>query len=229
METAMQFEKTRSSSNAVLAVLMASVWSGCLAHGTDSETAPEIETLSQALVPAKGTATTLDIASWNIEWFGDSANGPSDNDLQRENAYDVISGSAMDIWGVAEIVSTVQFNTLKGQLSGYAGFLANDPSVINGSSYYSSSEQKVGILYKTALATLLEARIILTAYDSDFAGRPPMQVKLRVTLNGTTEDIYVIVMHAKCCSDSTTGNAAWPPRMRSSPISIAPFRRRRFG
>src|SRR5262249_53894215 len=36
----------------------------------------------------------------------------------------------------------------------------------------------------------------------DFAGRPPMQVTLRVTLNGATENIVVIVLHAKCCNDS---------------------------
>ncbi|HLL52879.1 MAG TPA: lamin tail domain-containing protein, partial [Myxococcaceae bacterium] len=33
---------------------------------------------------------------------------------------------------------------------------------------------------------------------------PPLQVTLRVSLNGTTEDIVVIVLHAKCCTDSTS-------------------------
>lgn len=157
-----------------------------------------------AVVPAKGAATTLDIASWNIEWFGDTANGPSNEPLQLQNAKDVIAGADMDIWGLAEIVSTSQFNSLKSQLPGYAGFLANDASVVNGAAYYSSTEQKVGLLYKSSLATVLDARIILTANDYDFAGRPPMQVTLRVTLNGRTEDIVVIVVHAKCCADSTS-------------------------
>ena len=166
-----------------------------------------VDQVTQALVPSKGAPNTLDVASWNIEWFGDETNGPTDKDLQRQNAYDVIFGADMDIWGLGELVSQSQFNTLKGQLTGYSGFLANDPSVINGPAYYSdfsNNEQKVGILYKSSLANVLEARIILTANNYDFADRPPMQVKLRVTLNGNTQDVVVIVLHAKCCSDSTS-------------------------
>jgi endonuclease/exonuclease/phosphatase family metal-dependent hydrolase len=157
------------------------------------------------VVPGKGTETTLDIASWNIEWFGDTSNGPTNEALQLQNARDVIAGADMDIWGVAEIVSLAQWNNLKAQLPGYAGFIAKEPNVVNGAAFYSdfnNAEQNVGILYKTSIATVTDARVILTANNNDFAGRPPLQVKLRVTLNGATEDIVVIVLHAKCCSDS---------------------------
>ena len=157
------------------------------------------------VVPGKGTDTTLDIASWNIEWFGDTSNGPTNEALQLQNARAVIAGADMDIWGVAEIVSLAQWNNLKAQLPGYAGFIAKEPNVVNGAAFYSdfnNTEQNVGILYKTSIATVTDARVILTANDFDFAGRPPMQVTLRVTLNGATENIVVIVLHAKCCSDS---------------------------
>lgn len=165
-----------------------------------------------AVVPGKGAADTLDIASWNIEWFGDAGNGPGNEPLQLQNARDVISGTDMDIWGVAEVVGTSQFNSLKSQLAGYAGFLANDPTVVNGSAYYAGTEQKVGILYKSSVASVRDARVILTGSDNDFAGRPPLQVTLRVTLNGRTEDIVVIVMHAKCCADS----ASWTRRANAA-------------
>jgi endonuclease/exonuclease/phosphatase family metal-dependent hydrolase len=157
------------------------------------------------VVPGKGTETTLDIASWNIEWFGDTSNGPTNEALQLQNARDVIAGADMDIWGVAEIVSLAQWNSLKAQLPGYAGFIAKEPNVVNGAAFYSdfsNTEQNVGILYKTSIATVTDARVILTANNNDFAGRPPLQVKLSVTLNGATEDIVVIILHAKCCSDS---------------------------
>jgi endonuclease/exonuclease/phosphatase family metal-dependent hydrolase len=166
-------------------------------------------------IPAKGTATTLDFGSWNLEWFGDTANGPTNENLQRDNARDVINGSDMDIWGVEEVVSVTQWNSLKSMLPGYAGFVANDPIVVNGAAFYSdfgNNEQKVGILYKSSIATLLDARVILTANDFDFAGRPPMQVTLRVTLNGTTEDVVVIVQHPKCCSDTSS----WQRRVNAS-------------
>lgn len=162
--------------------------------------------------PPEGTASTLDVASWNIEWFGDTANGPSNETLQLQNARDVISGADMDIWGVAEIVSTTQFNSLKSQLPGYSGFLANDAAVTGGSGSYSATEQKVGILYKSSVATLQSAKVILTASDYDFAGRPPLEVKLSVTLGGVTDNVVVIVLHAKATSDAPS----WQRRQNAS-------------
>ena len=158
-------------------------------------------------IPAKGGTTTLDFASWNLEWFGDAGNGPTNEALQQSNARDVVAGADMDVWGFGEMVSNAAFDNMEAQLPGYSGFLANESLVVNGPQYYSdfsNTEQKVGILYKTSVATLLGAKIILTANDYDFAGRPPMEVNLRVTVNGTTEDIIVIVLHAKCCTDATS-------------------------
>lgn len=166
-------------------------------------------------VPSRGGVTTLDIASWNIEWFGDTSNGPTNESLQLQNARAVIAGADFDIWGVAEIVSLAQWNNLKAQLPGYSGFLAKEPNVINGAAFYSGfggTEQNVGILYKTSIATVTDARVILTANDFDFAGRPPLQVTLRVMLNGAIENIVVIILHAKCCSDSDS----WTRRRNAS-------------
>ena len=168
----------------------------------------EIDPVSQAvLIPGKGTPTTLDLAAWNIEWFGDASNGPSNETLQLQNVRDVISGADMDVWGVGEIVSAAQWSSLKSQLPGYAGLLANEARVVNGPAYYSdfnNAEQKVGILYKSSVASVTDARIILTQNDYDFAGRPPLQVTLSVALNGSTQSVVVIVMHGKCCSDQTS-------------------------
>ena len=164
------------------------------------------------VVPAQGTATTLDIGSWNVEWFGDASNGPSNDALQLSNVRDVIAGADADVWGMVEVVDVADWNSLKSQLTGYAGVLANDASVTNGSTYYSASEQKVGLLYKTSLATVLSSKIILTAYDSDFAGRPPLEVTLRITLNGVTQDVVFIVLHMKAFDDV----ASWQRRQNAS-------------
>jgi endonuclease/exonuclease/phosphatase family metal-dependent hydrolase len=155
-------------------------------------------------VPAKGTATTLDVATYNLEWFGDATSGPTDNTLQRQNVADVIAGADLDIWGLQEVVSAAQFTTLKSSLPGYAGFLSNEASVTSGSSYYTSTEQKLGFLYKTSMATVQSAKLILTSSDYDFAGRPPMEVKLSVTLNGSTATLVVIVLHSKALSDAAS-------------------------
>ena len=167
---------------------------------------------SRVTIPAEGTATSLDVANWNLEWFGNAANGPSDEPLQQSNVRDVIAGADADIWGLEEVVSATAWATLKAGLPGYAGVLANDANVVNGSAYYTSGEQKVAVLYKTSVATLQGARIILTANNYDFAGRPPLEVLFRVTLNGVTEEMAVIVLHMKAFSDATS----WQRRQNAS-------------
>lgn len=167
---------------------------------------------ARVVVPAQGTATTLDIASWNVEWFGDATNGPSNDALQLSNVKDVIAGADADVWGMVEVVDVADWSSLKSQLTGYAGVLASDASVTNGSTYYSAGEQKVGLLYKTSLATVLSSKIILTANDTDFAGRPPLEVTLRITLNGVTQDVVFIVLHMKAFDDVPS----WQRRQNAS-------------
>jgi len=153
---------------------------------------------------AQGTASTLDVGTWNIEWFGDPSFGPTNEALQQSNVRDVIAGADEDIWGLEEVVTKAAFDTLIARLPGYAGLLANDPSVVNGPQYYSdfsNMEQKVALVYKTSIVTVKSAQIILTAYDYDFAGRPPMEVKLTANLNGAAEDLVVIVLHMKAGAD----------------------------
>lgn len=186
-----------------------SMLSGALALSCAAVVEPEeVFEASEALVsiPAKGTASTLDIGEWNLEWFGATGNGPTDEPLQVSNARDVIAGADLDLWGMEEIVSAASWNELKSQLPGYAGVLANDPMVTSGSAYYTSGEQKVGLLYKTSVATVHSAKIILTASDVDFGTRPPLEVSLTVNIGGVPADLIVIVLHAKAFSDTTSYN-----------------------
>ncbi|HWO18862.1 MAG TPA: lamin tail domain-containing protein [Kofleriaceae bacterium] len=159
---------------------------------------------SEVTVPSRGAADTLDVGEWNLEWFGSTGNGPTNEALQLSNARDVIVGANLDIWGLEEIVSQAQFDQLKAQLTGYDGFLANDARVTSGSTYYSSSEQKVGVLFKSSVITVKSARLILTANDSDFAGRPPLEIDATATINGVATDFFLIVLHAKAIADSTS-------------------------
>ena len=181
----------------------------CSGQGSGPSAAPAPPPLS---IPAQGSVTTLDIAEWNLEWFGSSSNGPINESLQQQNVRDVIAGMDCDIWGLEEVVSPSTFSGLVAALPGYAGLLANDPSVVNGPAYYGVDEQKVGLLYKTEIATVQSAQLILTSNDYDFAGRPPMEVKLSITLNGTTSSLYVVCLHAKAFNDL----ASWQRRLNAS-------------
>lgn len=152
---------------------------------------------------AVGTAATLDFATWNLEWFGDTGRGPNDEALQLDNVSFVISGLDMDIWSVQEVTSSSHFSDLLDSLEGYDGFLANDPIVQSDSAYYDGfddKEQKIGLIYKPGLITVNSARVILTDYDYEFAGRPPVEIHLTATVDGQSQDIIAILIHAKCCT-----------------------------
>lgn len=167
------------------------------------ENLPVRQTVQNTAFPAQGTSSTLDFGTWNLEWFGDTENGPSNEQLQLENVQFIISGLDMDLWSVQEVTSVPQFDELVFQLSGYEGFLANDPTVTDGPEYYSDfedNELKVGIIYKTDLVTVESAKVILKEYDYEFAGRPPVEVSLSSTIEGTSQDIVMILLHAKAGS-----------------------------
>ncbi|HEX6037506.1 lamin tail domain-containing protein [Longimicrobium sp.] len=198
--------------HALGALLLLAGTGACEAPSGAQRTLTGVDGPSLVVIPGKGTAATLDVASWNIEWFGSTGGGPTNETLQSQNARDVILGTDFDIWGVAEITDQTAWNNLESQLTGYTGFLAGESVVTSGSTYYSAGEQKVGILYRSSIATLLGAKVILTANDTDFAGRPPLEVRLRVTLNGTTEDVVVIVLHMKAFDDL----AGWQRRQAAS-------------
>lgn len=165
-------------------------------------------------IPSRGFGSTLDIGTWNLEYFGSTSLGPANETLQLQNARDVIQGADLDLWGVQEIVSAAQFSTLISQLPGYAGLLGSDASVQGGSTYYTPGEQKVGLIYKPGVASVLGARVILTADATLFGGRPPLEVRMRVSLNGHTEDLVVIVLHAKAMSDVDS----WQRRVDASRV-----------
>lgn len=148
------------------------------------------------------------VGQWNIEWFGSDTQGPprstspggTTDDLQISNALSVISGANADVWGLVEMVDTNDFNTLKAQLPGYDGFLADDPRVAFGSSYYTPSEQKVGVLYNSRLV-YQSATLILREASTDFGGRPPLRVDFLTPIHGVDTPLTVIVLHMKAFAD----------------------------
>lgn len=153
---------------------------------------------------AQGTAATLDLATWNVEWFGDPGNGPDDETLQQLLVAEIMLDADLDVWSVQEVVSEGAFARLVDSLPGYDGLLANDPSVQNGPQYYNDfagNEQKVGLVWKTDLLEVTAARVILTGSDFEFAGRPPLEMEVRITLGDAAFDAVLIALHAKAGAD----------------------------
>ncbi|MFE5594237.1 lamin tail domain-containing protein [Streptomyces sp. NPDC056549] len=164
-------------------------------------------------VPSQGSPTQLDVGNWNVEWFGAPDFGPTDEALQQQNVRDVMAGADMDVWGLSEVVSTSAFDTLVAGMHGYTGVVANDPIVTNGAQYYSDfgdTEQKVALVWRSSMATLVSAKVILTNQNSNFAGRPPVEFTLRGTFDGVTRDLVFIVLHAKSGSTQDAWNLRNP-------------------
>lgn len=159
------------------------------------------------------------MGQWNIEWFGSDTQGPprstspggTTDDLQIANAANVLGGTGMDLWALVEIADTPAFNALKAQLPGYDGFLSNDPRVAFGSSYYSPSSQKLGVLYNNKLV-YQSATLILREAATDFGGRPPMRVDFLISIHGASTPLTVIVLHMKAFEDQ----ASYDKRQRAS-------------
>jgi PKD repeat protein len=166
-----------------------------------------------APVPSQGSATQLDVGNWNVEWFGSPDFGPTNEALQQENVHDVMAGADMDVWGLSEVVSTTAFDNLVAGMPGYTGVVANDPVVTNGAQYYSdfsNTEQKVALVWRSSMATLVGAKVILTDQNTNFAGRPPVEFTLRGTFDGVTKDLVFIVLHAKAGSTTDAWNLRNP-------------------
>lgn len=164
-------------------------------------------------VPSQGSPTQLDVGNWNVEWFGAPDFGPTDEALQQQNVRDVMAGADMDVWGLSEVVSTSAFDSLVAGMPGYTGVVANDPIVTNGAQYYSdfsNTEQKVALVWRSSMATLVSAKVILPEQNSNFAGRPPVEFKLRGTFDGVTRDLVFIVLHAKAGSTQDAWNQRNP-------------------
>lgn len=162
-------------------------------------------------IPARGTAATFDVGTWNLEWFGDPGNGPDDETLQLRRVRDVVKGADLDLWGLEEVVDPAHFVDLLGGLPGYAGLLADDPSVAGGVASYSDfgdREQKVALVYKTSAVEVVAARVILADKDYEFAGRPPLEVRIRTRVQGSAQEGVVVVLHAKADAE----DASWARR-----------------
>jgi endonuclease/exonuclease/phosphatase family metal-dependent hydrolase len=145
---------------------------------------------ASAQVAPLGSAERLDVATWNIEWFGSTSNGPTDLERQFNNVRAIIEGAEVDLWGVQEIASPALFQTLLDSLGdGYSGALA---------SY--TQTQKIGFIYRNEVVDRVSVGHILESFNYEFAGRPPLEMRTTVTLPDTSLSVTFITVHLKCCN-----------------------------
>ena len=148
--------------------------------------------LAAQSIPAKGTSTTFDVATWNIEWFG-AANGPADDELQFQNVLYVMRATEIDLWAVQEIADDLDFFRLVDSLGApYNGFLATE-----------SGQQRIGFIFNEDLVSPRSIGHVLTGVPEDpFAGRPPLELVADVAVADSTRTLTFITLHMKCCGST---------------------------
>ncbi len=148
-------------------------------------------------LPAVGTAATLDVATWNVEHFGNPNSGPGNDALQFENVLAVMQAAEIDLWALQEMDIEADFDALVDALGDpYAG-----DWVADGTSFPIG----YGFIYNTDVVQRLAVQTILDEFDYEFAFRPPLLLRADVTLPDTTvRGVRFINLHAKCCSDATS-------------------------
>ncbi len=157
---------------------------------------------ASAQVQGVGSAATLDVATWNIEWFGSASNGPSNEERQQDNVRDVLAASDIDLWAVQEIASPLALQSVLAALGGaYESALATQ-----------SGEQRIGFIYNPDVIQPLRTEHILTDFTNAFAGRPPLVMEALVTLPDTSFTATFITVHMKAFSDLDS----WSRRQEAS-------------
>ena len=71
-------------------------------------------------IPKIGNDTLLDIAAWNIEWFGDTGYGPTDETLQFNNVKAIIEKTDLDVLALEEMSNSASFISLTNSLPNYS-------------------------------------------------------------------------------------------------------------
>ena len=130
---------------------------------------------------AFGEENTLEIATWNIEWF------PKDGQTTINRVREIIKTLNIDIYAIQEIADTTAFNQLVSALSDYDGLYSADT--------YKNDYQKTGIIYKKNIIQIEEVEQIFW-YDWAFP-RPPLVVEITAQNNGNLFDFYLIIIHLK--------------------------------
>ena len=127
-----------------------------------------------------GDEHSLDIATWNIEWF------PKNNQITVNYVIEIVNSLEFDILGIQELDDTTMFNEMLDSLPSYSGY------------YESIWFAGLAYLYKTELVDINNIFEIYT--DSPFWNAFPRSPMV-IDLNFRGENFIIINNHFKCCGD----------------------------
>ena len=130
--------------------------------------------------PTLGTDSSLDFATWNLEWF------PKNNQITVNYVTEIINQLDLDVVAIQELTDTNLFDQMLDNLPAYTGY------------YESSWFAGLAYIYKTDVIEINDIYEIYTTspYWNAFP-RSPMVMDC----NFMGENYFFINNHFKCCGD----------------------------
>lgn len=167
------------------------------------KTIPVMLGLLLTLSNLRAQTNTLDVVSWNIEWFGSSTEGPGDNNLQEQNVVKILRYLNADIYGLAEIVDVERLRRVTQSLGSNWSYIVSPYCSNNttGTGEDWLQGQKLAYIYNKNIFTNVKTRGLLrtstTAYTNFADGRFPFLLSADATVNGVTRNINFILIHGR--------------------------------
>jgi len=166
----------------------------------------------QGTVSSISADKTFDITAWNLNWYGNIANGPSDEALQQTNVLQVLDSLKSDLYFLEEVSNPTAFKNLVAKMKGYEGVCS---SAISAGGV-ADDAQRVCFIYKTDIVKSISTRPLLTGatslpnYPSDPArfwasGRLPFLMVADVAVEGVKQRLHIVGIHARANTGGTTG------------------------
>ncbi len=162
-------------------------------------------------------SNTLDVSWWNVEWFGNTGFGPTNEAQQQANVRLQMQAVQSDVFCLTEVCDVSKLDQQIALLNSATGITYAKQC---GTQYYSRWDdapenpadpatlaQKVCFVYNTAVITNVAASQILTptAGSSNWAsGRVPLLMTCNATINGVTKSLKLVGLHAKAGSDASS-------------------------
>jgi endonuclease/exonuclease/phosphatase family metal-dependent hydrolase len=147
-----------------------------------------------------GTETTLDIATWNMEFFpldlpGDYNCGHPIDPVRVEKMAGLINTLGLDIILVQELSDPAGFTQLLAKCPDYDG--------VNAPEVFGCNYQRVAFIWRKDQVVVHAVKSLFTGrnYSSAFP-RPPLEIDVTITSNGQSYDLNLIAVHLKASGGS---------------------------
>ncbi len=160
---------------------------------------------ANAQVPSFGAPDRIDLASWNLMWYGHPVYGSTNKSAQRSGIGEVLRNAQVDIWFFQELCDTADFSNLLMESGPFQHVYAR---------YWQS--QKTAWVWDSTQWTLLDDSMVLEDFAEDFAsGRLPLLAVLKA--KNSPDTLFLLGIHLKANTGTDTQKQeAWYNRKASA-------------